>query len=131
MSNFTYNEDFKKINPFKVLLASVVSVLVSLGLILIFALVIKWFSLSDAVIAPVNIVIKILSIALGVMILTKDGSRGIIKGIILGVIYIIVCYCIFSLLLGAFTFSVSNLWDLLFGAGVGAICGVIFVNMKK
>lgn len=130
MSNFVVKEK-SNINILKLILSSVVSVIVSLGLILIFALVIKWFNLGDAVINPVNIVIKLLSIALGVFIATKDGSRGLIKGAIIGVIYIVCCYVIFSSLLGSFSFSLSNVWDILFGAISGAILGIMFVSIKK
>ena len=53
---------------------ALVSIIVSLALILIFALLIKWFNLSDAVITPANIIIKIISIAIGVLFVCKDGK---------------------------------------------------------
>lgn len=121
----------EKTNIFKLLFASLVSAVVSLGLILLFALFIKWFNLSDGVIAPINIVIKIISIAVGVIIVTRDGKSGIKKGSMVGAIYIILCYIIFSVLLGNFSLSLSNLWDVLLGVVSGGILGVIFVNIKK
>ena len=121
----------EKLNYFKVIFASVISLVVSLALILVFALTIKWFNLGDGVIAPVNIVIKILSIAVGVLIATKDGSAGIKKGSFVGAVYIVLCYVVFSALLGSFSLGISNLWDLLFGLACGGILGVIFVNIKK
>lgn len=121
----------EKLNYFKLFFASVISLVLSLGLILIFALTIKWFNLSDGVIAPVNIVIKILSIAVGVLIATKDGRLGIKKGAVVGSMYIVLCYIVFSALLGSFSLGISNLWDLLLGIISGAVLGVLFVNMKK
>lgn len=125
------SETQEKINIFKLVLASLVATIVSLGLILIFALFIKWFNLSDGVIAPINIVIKIISIAVGVIMVTRDGKGGIKKGSIVGASYIVLCYLIFSALLGSFSLGVSNLWDILLGVVSGGILGVIFVNFKK
>lgn len=131
MSNFAFKEETSKLSIFKLILSSIISVLISLGLILIFALVIKWFNLADNIIEPVNIVIKILSVSVGVFIITRDGSRGIVKGTLVGAIYSVLCYVIFSLLLGSFAISLTNLWDLLLGVVSGALLGILFVNIKK
>ena len=64
-----------KINVAPILMASLIAVIVSFVLILVFALLIKWLDWKDSVIAPVNIVIKLVSIAVGVLIATKNGSK--------------------------------------------------------
>ena len=51
------------------------STLISLALVLIFAIVIKFASLPSGVIMPVNIAIKILSVLIGVMIGFKQPSN--------------------------------------------------------
>lgn len=120
-----------KINIFKMVVSTFVAVVSSLGFILLFALFIKWFDLSDSLIKPINIVIKIISIAIGVIIATRDGKLGIKKGAIIGASYVILCYLVFSALLGSFSLNLSNLWDILFGIISGGILGAIFVNLKK
>jgi len=131
MSNFSSEQETKKISVFSLALGSIISVIMSLGMILVFALVIKWFNLSDSIITPVNIFIKIISIAIGVFVVTRDGKQGFIKGLLVGLIYVVCCYVIFSLLLGSFSLTASNFLDLVLGLVSGAICGIMFVNLKK
>ena len=115
----------------RILLSTVIAVIVSLGLILIFALLIKWFEWGDGVIAPVNIIIKIISIAVAVIIATRGGGQALKKGIFVGAGYIILSYIIFSALLGSFALSLENLWDLIFGTVAGGIIGVMTNIIKK
>ena len=121
----------EKIGVARLILSTIIAVIVSLGLILIFALLIKWFEWGDGVIAPVNIVIKILSIAVAVIVATKNGHRSLVKGAIVGAGYIILSYVAFSALLGSFSLSIENLWDLIFGVIVGGIIGIICNVIKK
>ena len=70
-------------NPFlsNVLKGSLVSVSVSLVLILIFALLIKFLNIPDVAIQPVNQAIKIISILFGVVVaLKKFPQRGLLTG---------------------------------------------------
>ena len=60
-----------------VLKGVIISVLFSLLAVLIFALVIKAFSFPDAVIKPVNVIIKTLSVFTGVFFSVK-GENGLI-----------------------------------------------------
>ncbi len=109
----------------------IISLLASLCLILLFALLIKWLKWSDAVIAPVNIAIKIISLAVGIFYATRSGKNGIKTGVTIGVFYIVISYIIFSILLGSFAVSIKFLWDFLLGIISGAILGVIFVNLGR
>ncbi len=111
--------------------ASIIAIIVTLVLILIFALVLKLTGLSDSIITPVNLVIKAVSIAIGTIILAKNGEGGLKKGIILGVIFTAIAFVLFSILNGSFNFSYGLLADFAFGAVVGGIVGVITVNVKK
>lgn len=124
-----YNDN--KLGVLKILLSSLIAVIASLVLILIFALLIKWFEWGDNIIAPVNIAIKILSIAIGVLVATKNGGRALAKGSIIGGVYVLLSYVVFSALLGNFSLSVGNLWDLVFGVVTGGIVGIICNVMHK
>lgn len=112
-------------------IGSFVSIIVSLVLILFFALFIKWFNWSDGIITPANIVIKIISMAIGVLFVCSDGEKGAVKGAILGMIYIFFCFVVFSILNGAMNFNMSLVYDLFLGFIGGGILGVIVVNIKK
>ncbi len=109
-----------------------VGLCVSLVGILLFAFILRFTSISDKVIAPVNEVIKGVSIFLGVFIgLKKHKSKGLLNGILIGFLFIIVAFLVFSLLDGTFCLDRTFLNDIVFGSIIGAICGIICVNLKK
>lgn len=111
---------------------SMLSVCVSLVLILIFAFVIKLTCMSDSLIKPINQVIKIVSILIGTMFIVKKvKEKGLLLGCVVGLLYSILAFVVFSILNGGFSFDWTLLVDVLFGIITGAICGVICVNAKK
>ena len=115
-----------------VLKGVVVGLCVSLVGILIFAFILRFTSISDKVIAPVNQVIKGVSIFLGVFLgLKKHKSQGLVAGLLIGLMFTLSAFLMFSLLDGAFCFDKSLLNDIIFGSIIGAICGIICVNLKK
>lgn len=104
----------------------------SLVLVLVFAFLLKFTNISDSAIAPVNQVIKGISIFLGVFVgLKKCKELGLVSGLLIGFIYTLVAFLVFSILSGAFSFDITLLIDTVFGAVIGAICGIISVNIKK
>jgi len=109
---------------------SIVAVLISLGLVVLFAFCIKWFSLPGSVIAPVTFVIKGLSVLFGAMIAVKGESKGMVKGISFGAIYICFAFIIFSILAGTFSIGLSSFLDLISSVVIGAIVGIVKVNRK-
>ena len=109
-----------------------VAVCVSLSLVLLFAFILKFTNIPESTIKPVNQVIKGLSILIGVFIaLKKSKDLGLVSGLLIGFLYTIVAFVIFSCLGGVFAFDITFLTDILFGAVMGAICGIICVNLKK
>ncbi len=108
------------------------SVSVSLVAILVFALLIRVFGISDNLIMPINQVIKISSIFVGIFVaLRNNKERGIVRGLVIGVLYTLIAYLVFSILSQSWSFNLTTFYDLLFGALIGAICGVIIVNIKQ
>lgn len=100
--------------------------------ILIFAFILRFTSISDKLIAPVNQVIKGVSIFFGVFIgLKKHKEMGLLNGFLIGLLFTIVAFLVFSILDGAFCFDRTLLNDIIFGSIIGAICGIICVNLKK
>lgn len=109
-----------------------VAILISLVGILLFALFIKFVDISDSWIMPINQVIKLISILFGVKIFLKGSSGfGLFKGALLGIIYTIFAFIIFSILSSSFSIDFTLLYDVLFGCIMGAICGVICISVTK
>ena len=109
-----------------------VGLCVALVGILIFAFVLRFTSISDSIILPVNQVIKGLSIFFGVFIgLKKHKEMGLISGLLIGLFFTIMAFLVFSILDGAFVFDRTFVNDIIFGSVIGSICGIICVNIKK
>ena len=110
---------------------SLTAVVISLIGILFFAFVIKLFGITDDFLRPVNQVIKGISILIGVFAgLKKYKQNGFVVGILIGLVYTLLAFIVFSALNGSFKLDKTLLNDVLFGGIMGAICGVIAVNVK-
>lgn len=111
--------------------AMLISLIITFACIIIFAFVIKYANLNDNVIAPVNLVIKGLSIFVGAFVLTKGGSRGLLNGMLFAVIYTIIAFAVFSILAGTFVLGLGLIADFAFAVVVGGIGGLLGVNRKR
>ncbi len=112
-----------------VLKAVLFATLISLALVLIFAIVIRFANVENKVIMPVNIAIKILSLLVGVLLAFKNQQNGLVKGAISGLAYMLFTFLIFSALSGFKDVTFSWI-DLITLPVVGAISGIITVNLK-
>lgn len=122
-----------KKNLFSSILSGViVSVAITLVLILIFALFIRFFNIPDGAIFPVNQVIKIISMFIGILTaLKKSGRKGFLIGLLLGLLYYVLSYIVFSLLQSSFVFNIKNLFDLLLTTIMGGLLGIIIANLIR
>ncbi len=112
-----------------VLKAVLFSTLISLALVLVFAMVIKFASLDGKIIMPVNIAIKLLSVFLGIIIGFKNRENGLLKGAAAGLVYMLFTFFIFAALNGFKDVNFSWI-DLITLPIAGAISGVVAVNVK-
>lgn len=111
---------------------SLIALCISLVGILIFAFILKFASISDKAIRPINQIIKGISVLIGVFVaMRKVDKMGLVGGLLIGLVYTILAFVVFSILDGNFEFNLTLLNDLLFGGIMGAICGIIAVNVKK
>lgn len=130
--NSSIKSDEKKNLILSVLSGTIVAISITLILILIFALLIRFLNISDNWIFPVNQVIKVISMFVGaVVFLKKHREKGFLKGILLGVTYYLLSYIVFSILQGGFTLSISNVYDLILTTLMGGLVGIIVVNILK
>ncbi len=107
-----------------------VSVVLSLVLVLLAALLIKVFNIKTGAIPVINQVIKGVSILCGCLIVFRIKSNNWLRGMILGVFYILLACLIFSLLDGSFGFGLHILNDLTLGAVTGLLSGILS-GLKK
>ena len=114
-------------NFFKGLL---VALLLSLGLIVLFAFCMKWFEISDYFIAPITLGIKGLCVFVGAWFAVKGDRKGLVKGCVFGAVYILLSFIIFSVLSGQFVMSTTSALDVLFSTLLGGIVGIIKVNKR-
>ena len=106
-----------------------ITVLTTLSLILLFAIVIKVSLLDSSVIKWVNQFLKIISIFVGVFFSIK-GRLGFLKGGLVGLFSTVIIFIVFAFMGGDLTAG-STIIDSIFGAFIGAIVGVLAVNRKR
>ncbi|MBQ9734653.1 MAG: TIGR04086 family membrane protein [Clostridia bacterium] len=105
------------------------AIIVTLIGVLIFAAIVKFALLGSSVIKAVNQFIKILSIFLGCNFSIR-GRQGLIRGMLIGVLSTVITHLLFALFGGQANFDYHFFLDVLFGLILGAISGIIVVNVK-
>lgn len=118
-------------NSLVILKASLLAVIVTLVGFLIFAVVMKLANLQETIIPPVNQAIRIISIALGGAVAARSGrTKGWLKGALTGLLYIVWALVISAIFGGKYAFDTVLLSDALLGIVVGAIGGIIGINIE-
>ena len=112
---------------------TIIALCVAMVFILVFAFAVKWFALSEGVINPINQIIKIVSIFFGVLGACKiSQNKFFIKGLIVGGLFALTSFVLFSMLNNfTFTFNMTVVWDIVFGALTGALCSIAVYYIKK
>ncbi len=113
-----------------ILKSSLVGVIVSILLVLVFAFVLKFVDFNSNTIAIVDQIIKIISIFIAVAVLNKSVDNLLLKGIVAGAIYAIITFMVFSVLNGGFNLGIGLISDIAFSALVGGV-GAIVINIIK
>ncbi len=107
-----------------------ISLIATLIGVLLFSIVVKVATLSTPIIKVVNQFIKILSVFIGCFWSVR-GGLGYLKGIAVGGGTTLFTYLLFALIGGAAVFGASFFVDLLFCMTIGAVSGIVAVNVKK
>ena len=125
-------EGFENNNAFLKIIKGVgISFAFTLICLTIFSALLTYTSLSENLIQPVVISVTGISILAGSFFATrKVGKNGILKGITVGLIYILLIYFISSIVNnGNFSFNLGSIIMILAGIICGAIGGIIGVNI--
>ena len=114
-----------------VLLSTLYAVVISVIMVLILALIIKYVAIGDNVLIIINQMIKIISILSGLLIGLRTIEAGAAKGAVVGLLYVLITIMTFSLLEGGFALKSFNLIDILLAVALGGISGILSVNIKS
>ncbi len=107
-----------------------ISLIGAFVLALLFAIIVRFCGVGSSVIYPVNQGIKVVTVAIGVLFSVR-GEKGWLKGGVIGTTFIMLSYLAFSALGGDFSLSWLIFVELFFGFFVGALCGIISVNLRR
>ncbi|MCI9404629.1 MAG: TIGR04086 family membrane protein [Clostridia bacterium] len=116
---------------FEIVKANIIALIFALLAVLLSALAVKLFNISDGAIPIINQVIKTLAIFVGCIFSLKKPTNGWLRGIVCGFIFVWISYVVFSLLDGKFNVGLSMLNDCVLGMVAGMISGIISVNIRK
>ena len=99
--------------------------------VLVFALLISLFPLSDSVIHIVNQLIKLGSIFAGVYVAVgRGGDKGLLTGALVGLSYMLLGVLLYALLSGQQLPFTAYLSDVAMGIAGGGIAGAIIGGLK-
>lgn len=108
-----------------------ISLISSLLLLIIFAIILTFTNIPETVIGPVIIVLTAISILFGSSISNmKIKKNGLLNGGIIGGMYMLTIYLISSILNWDFTLNLEALIFIVVGIAFGILGGIIGVNKK-
>ena len=126
------NNDNLKANIIRIIKGSLLSIIVSVIFLIIFAMLLTYTSLSENTITPVVLAIVGLSILLGSYLSTKKiNKKGILNGAMVPVIYMLILYIISSVIFMDFSINASSIIMIVCGIIAGIIGGIVGVNTNK
>lgn len=116
---------------FEIVKANIIALIFALIAILISALIVKIFSVSDGAIPIINQVIKSVAIFIGIIFSLKKPNNGWLRGLICGFVFVWLSFVVFSALDANFVFGMSLFNNCVLGTVTGMISGIISVNIRK
>ena len=114
-----------------VLKAALVSIIIGAIFILLFAVLLNYVPINDKIVTAINQVIKLIAVSVGCFFGFNDKRFGLVKGVFSGLIYSLGMALITALINKNFAFSWGVALDIALSVVMGAISGIITVNVKK
>ncbi len=122
----------KNSNLYVVAKGFIISLVLSIICILLYAVILVNSSIGENTIKPVIITITGISILIGSSIsCLKIKKNGIINGILVGGLYFISIYILSSIAFCGFSFNLSSIIMIIIGMILGGFGGIIGVNIGK
>ena len=111
--------------------AGLIASVLSIALIVLFAVAPQQSWLDDGSIAVVTSVIKVLGAALASFVITKKcKNRAWVYGALAGIVYALMAFAIFSALSGTFSITLALLCDMAIGALAGMLTAMIIKALR-
>ena len=120
---------FGKDDLIDIVKSSLIAVVSSLVLILVFAIIIKFTGIEDKIIL-INMVIKSLSVVIGILFGIKNARLGAVKGLASGVLFVLVTYILFAIINLDGKIDLMMVIDSLIIMAESLVSGIIAVNIK-
>ncbi len=119
-------------NILTILKGTMISILLTLILLFVFAIVLTYTTVAENTIPAVIIVITAISLLIGSSIVGRRAKRnGLMNGAIIGMIYLSLIYVISSILGGSFSIGIKSIIMIIVGIFFGILGGIVGVNSKK
>jgi len=116
----------------KIFIGTFLSLLISLILVCILAVVVYFSNISDRTISRVIFWVSCLSVFVGAIILAKNiESRGLLNGLLVAGVYFAILLVVSMLANGKVALSMGNILRLLSILASGGLGGVLGINTKK
>lgn len=113
----------------KIIKGSIISIVITLIGLVIFASLLTYTSIAESAIPAVTIIITIISILIGSSLcMSTVRKNGIINGILVGLIYIAFIYILSSIIEGNFALNLKSIIMIIGAIIAGAVGGIIGVN---
>ena len=110
----------------------IISLISTLVLILLYALLLTYTNISEDTIFPVVVVITGISILLGSSLSNiRIKKNGLLNGGIIGIAYILLLYLISSVFIGNFSVNINSIILIIASILTGMLGGIIGVNIGK
>lgn len=116
-----------------IIFSLLLSIVVSLALILLFGVVLKFTELNDTWVTVINEIIKVVSLLCGICIMCRNKRQVFLKGAVVGAIYYLVVFLIAGGMSGDMSFDLINVCELFGISFAGIIVNIIntSIRMKK
>lgn len=115
----------------KILKGSVISIIISMILLSLFAILLTYTNINENTMPTVIIIITALSILIGSQISTRSIKKnGIVNGILVGVIYVTFLYLLSSIVSKNFSMNNNSIIMIATSIAIGGLGGIIGVNRK-
>ena len=110
---------------------SLVSIIITIVALMIFAIILSSTGVPETVIPTVIIIITAVSILIGSSLsMTKIKKNGIVNGVLIGLIYIVFIYLLSSIVERDFSMSLYSIIMIVGSILAGAVGGIIGVNKR-
>ena len=118
-------------NCMRILKGSIISFIVTLILLFIFAALLTYTNLQESIIKPIVMIVSAISLLIGSSISTfKIKKKGLLNGALIGIIYIGSVYLLSSITGSGFNLNIGSVILMIASIGAGMLGGIIGVNLK-